>query len=241
MTVPSDFQDKTRLKKLILSSIIFVGLFVLLRVSGIFGRPEEIVSHLSNWYIQYGYWVIFISALVEGIFVINLYFPGSTAILLGVALASQNELSGTILVALTILGFFLSYLFNYFLGRYGYYQLLSRFGYEDTIDGARASLIEKGPKIMLSSFFHPNLGSVITTGAGVIQMPFGQFVVWSLVSLIVWDTIWGIVVSLLGSRMLELLGSWLAIPFMIFWVMLIFVILRRQSGQKGSRQAPIEK
>ncbi|MCR4277501.1 MAG: VTT domain-containing protein [Candidatus Berkelbacteria bacterium] len=211
-------------RKLIISVVVGVGLLALLRL---IATPEEIVNNLTNWYEQYGYWVIFISALVEGIFVVNLYFPGSTAILLGGALSSQNELSAIRLVILIILGFFIAYIFNYFLGKFGLYRLLLRFGYKDAIEGTRQSLILKGPKMMLVSFFHPNVGSVVTTGAGIINMPFRQFMLWCFVSLVIWDTIWGIVVYTLSSQVINLLGSWLAIPFMLIWILLIYFILRR--------------
>ena len=214
------------LKKLIISIVVGVGLLVLIRL---IATPEEIVSNLTNWYEQYGYWVIFISALVEGIFVVNLYFPGSTAILLGGALSSQNELSAILLVLLIILGFFIAYVFNYFIGKHGMYRLLLRFGYKDTIEGTRQSLVLKGPKMMLVSFFHPNVGSVVTTGAGIINMPIKQFLLWCFISLVIWDTIWGIIVYTLSSQVISLLGSWLAIPFMLVWIALIYFILRRHT------------
>ena len=226
MSFPTNNKKAGGLKKLVISVVVGVGLLLLLRL---IATPEEIVGKLADWYGQYGYWVVFISALIEGIFVINLYFPGSTAILLGGALASQNELSAIILVLLIILGFFISYIANYFLGRYGLYQLLLRFGYKEAIEGTKESLIAEGPKMMLVSFFHPNVGSVVATGAGIIKMPFRQFAIWCLVSLIVWDTIWGVIVYALGSQVIYLLGSWLAIPFMLFWVFLIYFILRRHS------------
>lgn len=226
MSFPTNDKKTGGLKKLVISIVVGVGLLLVLRL---IATPEEIVSKLAGWYGQYGYWVVFISALIEGMFVINLYFPGSTAILLGGALASQNELSAIILVLLIILGFFISYIFNYFIGKFGLYQLLLRFGYGEAIEGTKESLITKGPKMMLVSFFHPNVGSVVATGAGIINMPFRQFATWCLVSLIIWDTIWGIIVYALGSQVIYLLGSWLAIPFMLFWVFLIYFILRRHS------------
>lgn len=224
MSAPNKDNTSGGSQKLIISVVIGVGLLVLMRL---FATPEEIVSNLTSWYEQYGYWVIFISALIEGIFVVNLYFPGSTAILLGGALSSQNELSTVLLVILIILGFFISYVFNYFLGKYGLYRLLLRFGYKEAIEGTRQSLILKGPKMMLVSFFHPNVGSVVTTGAGIINMPFRQFLFWCFVSLVIWDTIWGIIVYTLSSQVINLLGSWLAIPFMLIWIALIYFILRR--------------
>lgn len=226
MSTSKKTDTSSGLKRLVISIIVGAGLLLLLRL---IATPAEIVSKLAGWYGQYGYWVVFVSALIEGIFVINLYFPGSTAILLGGALASQNELSAIILVLLIILGFFISYVFNYFLGKFGMYQLLLRFGYKDVIEGTRESLVTKGPKMMLVSFFHPNIGSVVATGAGIINMPFRQFIVWCLASLILWDTIWGIVVYALGSQVIYLIGSWLAIPFMLFWIFLIYFILRRHS------------
>lgn len=230
--------DQERSRRFILLSFILVlgGLFYL-RYSGVIASPEEIVSYLDDWYSRYGYWVIFISALIEGIFVVNLYFPGSTAILLGVALATQNELSGIILVMLTIIGFFLSYCANYFLGKYGLFQLLLRFGYGDILEDIKQSISEKGPRIMLTTFFHPNIAAAIATGAGVINMPFKQFAIWCFLSLILWDIIWGILVYVLGEYILKLFGSWMIIPFTILWTALIFIVLNTGSIKRSFKNA----
>ncbi len=216
--------------------IVSIGLFVLvlyLRFSGVIATPAEITEQLQNWYREYGAWFVFISAIIEGIFVINLYYPGSTAILLGVAFAVNNHQSVPFYVTLIIIGFYLSYLFNYWLGKHGVYKLLLKFGYGDVIEGMQDTLREKGPRIMLTSFFHPNLAAIVTTGAGVINMPFKTVALWSAISLIIWDSIWGLISYLTGPYVIKLFSSWLFIPVMILWMALAFIFIPRRKQEKA--------
>ena len=219
-------------------SIVLFVVILYLRYTGAIASPAEIVAIIEEWYVRYGLWVVLISAFIEGLFPLNLYYPGSTAILLGVAFAVKNGFSVPLYVITIIIGFYVAYTINYFVGRHGIYKLLLRFGYGDALKETEVSLREKGPRIMLSAFFHPNLAAIVTTGAGVIKMPFAQFALWTLISLVIWDTVWGIIAYFTGEYVIKLFSSWLVIPFMVFWLALVYVFLPRGKSRKPVLSKP---
>lgn len=204
------------------------GLLLYLRIQEIIPGPEKIVSLLETLYARHGYSVVLISALIEGIFLLNYYFPGSSAILLGVIFASRSGLSVPLVIALAVSGFFISYSINYFIGRHGISRLVAKFGYGQILTQTEKELRAKGPKMIFSSYFHPNLAVLVSVGAGVIRMPYWQFAFASLGSLIFWDTAWGLLAHALGEQVLKLFESWLIFPVMALWTLLaLYPIIRR--------------
>lgn len=203
--------------------LVLVGLVIYLRVKGIIPSPAKIIDLLEQGYASYGYWVVFLSAILEGLIIINLYFPGSTAILLGVILAERSGLSVPLVVTIAIIGFSISYSANYFIGRFGVSRLLERFGYGQVIEETSEKLKEKGPRMILTSLFHPNLGAFVTTGAGVIKMPVWQYAIATLTGLTVWDSVWGLLAYTFGEHILRLFESWLIIPLLLAWTLLSLI------------------
>lgn len=211
---------------IVLGVVLFL---IFLRAKGIIPGPDIIVSYLETLYTNYGYPVVFISALIEGLVLVNLYFPGSTAIILGVIFASRSELSVPLVVALAIGGFLISYTANYFIGRHGLNKLLKKCGYEESLKNIQNSLKEKGGRAILSSYFHPNLAALVSTGAGLIGMPYLKFIGASALALILWDSLWAFVAFQLGERALKLFESWYIIPVTILWSLLAFYLAKRNS------------
>lgn len=203
--------------------LVLAGLVIYLRVKAIIPGPAKIIDLLEQGYANYGYWVVFLSAILEGLVIINLYFPGSTAILLGVILAERSGLSVPLVIVTAIVGFSISYSVNYLIGRFGISRLLDRFGYGKIIKETSEKLKEKGPGMILTSLFHPNLGAFVTTGAGVIKMPVWQYAIATLTGLIVWDSIWGLLASTLGEQIIKLFESWLIIPLLIAWTLFALI------------------
>jgi membrane protein DedA with SNARE-associated domain len=182
-------QEKAQAQQIALVFVvILVGILFYLRLKGIIPGQERVVDFLEVLYTRYGYSVVFFSAILEGIILLNFYIPGSTAIILGVVFAHRNGLSAPLMVGLAIAGFLLAYTlnywFNYWLGRYELTKLLHKFGYDKQIDNIKDRLSAKGHKLILTSFFHPNLAALISTGAGIIKMPFSTFITVTAISVI---------------------------------------------------------
>lgn len=202
---------KTALVALIVSTVLAV-IYFYLRISGIIPRPDGVFNWLENLYAHYGYWVVFGAALLEGIVIINMYVPGSNAILLGVIFAKRSGLSVPAVVALVVLGFTISLSLNYLIGRHGVYRLLRRFGLDKKLTEEGKVLVHNNMWSMFASFIHPNIASLMSIGAGIVAMPYRRFLTITMLSLLFWDSFWAIVTYTLGDTLLRFMES----PYALF-------------------------
>ena len=207
----------------------FFAIMLALRLTGVIPGPARILQLVETGYSHYGYWLVFISAILEGLVVINLYYPGSTAILLGVIFAHRSGNSVPLIVALTVIGFMIAYSINFIAGYYGISQLLAKLGYQSQLKHIGKSLKDKGVRVILTSLFHPNLGAIVTTGAGVIRFSPYKFFISSLISLIVWDSVWASLAYFFGNEIIRLFESWLIYPVLMGWTLITLLPLLRAS------------
>lgn len=209
-------------------AILFAAVFAILRLKGIIPGPGKVILFLQSLYADYGYLVVFVSAVLEGLIGLNFYFPGSTAILLGVIFAQRSNLSIPAVVLLTIIGFTISYTANYFIGKHGVHKLSQKLGYGETITKQGTKLAKNGWWTIFSCYFHPNLAAIISTGAGLIKMPFWKFTLISTLSLIFWDSLWAILASRFGESIIKATESPYAGFIILAWTFLALYISYKQ-------------
>jgi len=133
--------------KLPLTALAFYLTFFILWTIGIIPPPTEIVLMLETLYNNYGLLGLFISAFLEGIVYLGLYFPGSFIIALSVIISdgtfpSLLTISLVVALALTITSFI-----NYFLGRHISFK---------HINETKSKLPRKISKGLILSMIHPN-------------------------------------------------------------------------------------
>lgn len=191
----------------------------------ILGLPKEdaLIETTKNWFNHYGLWVVFVSAVLEGTLILGQYYPGGLVIFLGVITAGHSIPKIILVVAVVSLAFLIGYSLDYFIGRYGWYKLLLRFGLKKSLDKAQAKLQKHELNAVIFSYWEPNLASITATAAGILQVPLARFSLHSAVGIIVWNAFWGTLVASLGSKALELIGlKWVLIIFSA-WVMILLV------------------
>lgn len=183
---------------------------------------DELLTRFRGWFEAYGYPMLLISATIEAMLLVGLYYPGSVVIFLGVILARNAE--EVVYVVLTVsLGFFIASVINYGLGKYGWYKLLVRFGLSDSIERMRGKLSGAGVKTLLVSASIPNALSLAATAAGIISFPFVTFLLSTAIAVLLWNTMWGTLVGILGERALTLLGVKAVAAFIIIWILVSMV------------------
>ncbi|HDH31231.1 MAG TPA: hypothetical protein ENH26_00450 [Candidatus Wolfebacteria bacterium] len=112
--------------KILALPLIFFAVFVSLwLIWKIFQLPQEqeLIEIVKYYFNLYGYWMVFISAIIEGVLLVGWYYPGSLVIFLGVIFAGKDLTQVVLVVSLVTVGLFLAQLFNYVLGKYGWYKL----------------------------------------------------------------------------------------------------------------------
>ena len=189
-------------------------------VWGLLGLPpkEEVVEMAKLYFEKYGLITIFVCAIIEGTLFAGWYFPGSFVIVLGVFLAGDDYVQLFGVFAVTTLGLLTSYVFNYYVGRYGWYRLLLAMGFAEAIEKAKRQLVRYGPRATFLTYWHPNLAALTSTAAGILQIPFRTFMLYTLAATLVWDTFWTIVGYTLGEAALTVIGPQYVVAFIALWI-----------------------
>lgn len=209
---------------------VFLVFLMIYRLLGL-PSPEELVKIANGYYSKYGYFVVLLGALIEGTLFVNWYLPGSTVVALGVVFARENSTSVVSVIAIIIFGFFVSGMFNYFMGKYGWYHVFMKIGLKQPLEKVRVRVKEKGLPIILGTYFHPNIGALIATCAGILKLPFLKFLGYSLVALVVWNSLWGAVVYFTGPLILKFLGRWVVGAALVLWIIFLavrFFVMKRK-------------
>jgi len=203
--------------------LIIVGYIVaIFFITGRLPTPADLLRSIREWYLLYGNYLVFVAALLEGTFLLGLYVPGSTIILFGAALSKSGAIGLPSVLFLATVGLLLGYTINYFLGKYSWYHILSKFGLEKGIDEATDKLRKHGGKAIFVGYVFPNGGAFLSTAAGVMKMPFGKFFIYSVLAQTFWILVWGSIAYFLGSVFVDLFMKYFG--YVIVGIIGIYII-----------------
>ncbi len=166
-------------------------------------KPEEIIAWVQSYYVSYGYWVVLLGALAEGILFFNWYLPGSLVVALGVTVAKSSDLNVFVMLALVITGFYITSLLNYAFGRFGWYHAFIKFGLKAPLEKVQAKVENKGLKILFTTYVHPNFGALAATSAGILRMDFKKFALYAFISIALWNSFWTAVFYFFGHLLIS--------------------------------------
>lgn len=209
------------LLKIVGLPMLFLGVFLSLwAVWKILDLPpeDELIEITRRYFDLYGYWIVFASAIIEGILLAGWYYPGSLVIFLGVIFAGRNIPEVVWVVSSVTAGLFLAYLFDYTLGKYGWYKLLLKFGLREPIENAQTRLTKYGLSGIFLSYWRPNLAALISTAAGILQFSFKRFMLYSLIAVTLWNIFWGALVYFLGEAALTAVGIRFVLVAVVVWI-----------------------
>lgn len=179
---------------------------------------EEVVQQAQLYFEQYGLITIFVCAIIEGMLFVGWYFPGSFVIVLGVFLAGDDYVQLFGVFAVTTVGLLIAYMFNFYLGKYGWYKVLTALGFQEPLRKAQGQLIKYGPRGIFLTFWHPNFAALTSTAAGILHMPLQTFALYAVSATVLWDIFWTIVGYTLGEAALTVIGPQYVIAFIAIWV-----------------------
>jgi membrane protein DedA with SNARE-associated domain len=165
-----------------------------------FPSPKELSIIGKNLYEQYGLIILLLASLLEGIFMVNIYIPGSFVIVLSVFLSDKSIDQLFIISIIVWAGFFSSSIFNYWLGATGFYKALLLLGKKNTIERMQVWINKKGGRAIFLSSIHPNFQAITMVCAGISRYSFLSSSIKSAVSLIFWVPIWTVVFSIILKR-----------------------------------------
>ncbi len=182
---------------------------------------NEVIELAKIYFDRYGLFTIFFCAILEGVLLLGWYFPGSFVIVLGVFLAGNDYAQLFGVFTTTTAGFLIAYIFNFYVGAYGWYKLLAAFGFREALVKAQAQLLQYGPRAIFFTYWHPNLAALTSTAAGILNMPVRTFALYTLAATLLWDAFWTVVGYTLGETALTIIGPQYIGAFIILWISVI--------------------
>jgi membrane protein DedA with SNARE-associated domain len=161
---------------------------------------------------QYGYWAIFLGIMLENA---GIPLPGETITLVGGFLAGNGELNYWLVLSSAIAGAVLGDNVGYWVGRYGGWDLLVKFGRifritELQLDQAKREFSQNASKAVFWGRFVALLRIFAGPLAGIAQMPYLQFLLCNVCG----ATIWALVVVTLAFSV----GNFIALDVLVGWV-----------------------
>lgn len=210
---------------LILAYVVMLGF-----LRGVFPTGEELVRDFATFYREYGYLIIFVSAFLEGLVLINFLVPGSLGMALGAIFAKYGSTDLVAVIAVAVFGSLLAYLVDYLLGYWGFSDLLKKIGYGGLLNTTQKSLKRLKIKGLIIGFINPNVGSYLSLVAGATKQDFPLFYGVAVISTIVWFSIWAILFYTIGSVLLEVFTKY---SFLVGVVSIGGYILFRLWSKKG--------
>ncbi|MES2223966.1 MAG: VTT domain-containing protein [Patescibacteria group bacterium] len=227
----------TKLKEYTKLLLVPLGLLVIYLTMAflwkVFGLPsdDQMIPIVKDYFNHYGILIVFLGALIEGFFIIGQYFPGGFIIFLGVISSVGDIPRAVAVVSVTSLAFFIAYTLNYFVGKYGWYKVLLKFGFGHSLLTAKGKLEKQGLNAVIFSYWEPNLASIIATAAGTLNISLRKFSAYSLFGIVIWNIFWGVLVYTLGDNALKIIG--IKYVLVIFGVWILILLLKKFiSGRK---------
>ena len=152
--------------------IVFVSIVPIQTLLGL----NSLIGPLTETVVAGGYvafLLLFSIALIEALFVISLYFPG-TIVLIGVMVAFTNKSPADLVVAsLAVgLGAIAGSLLNYF-ATYYYYTHVKRLGHKSILDLSQRLFTKFGKYTSVLLSAHPNYLGALYTLFGVLRIGLG--------------------------------------------------------------------
>ena len=130
-------------------------------------EPSRLAEIAQLYFDTYGLYAVFLAAFVEGLFMVNFYFPGSFVIVLGVFFA-KGDVEHLVMLGIVIsMAWMAVSMVNYYLGRLGFYRVLLFLGKESMVVGMQRWLSRNGRWAIAIAAVHPNFLALGTICFGI--------------------------------------------------------------------------
>ncbi|OGE31520.1 hypothetical protein A2631_00150 [Candidatus Daviesbacteria bacterium RIFCSPHIGHO2_01_FULL_44_29] len=213
-----------------LVGLIVYGLIVF-SLKGTFPSGQELVENFGAIYARYGYKILFLSALLETLVLVNFLIPGQLAMVLGIVFARTGQINLEMVVAMIVLGACLGYFIDYCLGWFGFQELLKKLNLEQYVVKTEKQIKKWGAKALVLGFIHANVGTFTSLAAGVIQINVWRFMMIAILSTLFWTSAWSLLIYTFGDIFINLFTRYTPLVLVIF--LGVVVLLKLFNGEKN--------
>lgn len=162
-------------------------------IKTLFDFIMHIDKHLAEYSVQYGVWlygILFFIIFAETGFVVTPFLPGDSLLFAAGALCPSGALNIWVLIILLIIAAFIGNLINYSIGKKVGPAILEQekipFIKKEYIVRAKEFYELHGTKALVLSRFIPIVRTFVPFVAGIAQMNTAKFILWTLLSAIIW-------------------------------------------------------
>lgn len=198
---------------------------------------DWVFSLLRGFFEEHGYWTVFVSLLLENA---GIPVPGETILLFASFLAfDEQELRMRYIILVGIAACTLGDNIGYLIGRRGGRRLLERYQHlfrisQSLIDQGEALFKKRGAITIFFARFIFGMRIIAGPMAGVLRMPWKEFVIFNFLGATVWVTVISLVGYFFGEnweRLIHVMGRVnLIIVLVVLWIALITI--RRVRARK---------
>jgi membrane protein DedA with SNARE-associated domain len=163
---------------------------------------EGAIAKVQPLLTRYGYAALFLAILVEGFGI-----PAPSQILLMAASidAAGGKLNMAWVLAFALAAAVLGNAIGYAIGRWGGHALLRRLRvHESRLARIERRFARNGVWVLLIARFFDGLRQLTSIVAGLLEMPWRKFALWSTLGGMLWTGVWGLGIYFLGRRMVFL-------------------------------------
>jgi membrane protein DedA with SNARE-associated domain len=170
----------------------------------------ETIQELAN---QYGYLAVFVGILLENL---GIPLPGETITIVGGFLAGSGELNYWLVLATAAMGAFIGGIGGYFVGSYGGWKAILSVAkifriQELQLEEIKTKFSENAVRAVFFGRFIPLIRIFSSPMAGVVEMPFGNFLAVNLAGAVTWASVMTTLAFFVGRIVsLEQLLGWVS-------------------------------
>lgn len=196
---------------------------------------SDIIVFFQNYYEIWGYKIVFIGALLENVFPIGYFVPGSTLLWLGSFYSHDGGLSFLSVLKAGIIGSFLGHNIDYIMGRTGWYRIFKRFIAEENFKKARRYFVRGRIFEAIIVYFIGYTRSLLIISIGVLKIDYLKFGAFALLTATLWNIGFGLFGYFIGGQRQYLergLDIFWLFGFMILAIYLITKLISHRINSK---------
>jgi len=192
--------------------VLIIIVFYILEYSNLILPEKELERIIVEYLNSYGILLLFFISFFENLMGINIYFPGSVAILFGMANTAGNPKLAFFTFASIFIGSLLSNLINVTIGK------RLHLGNKET---RLPSL-----KNLLLSLWHPHFASISALTIGKLNKPYISYMKFFIPISFLWNMFWGLFMYFIGSVSNKTMEFMNIIFFIYLFLWIIFDVYK---------------
>src|SRR5919108_2463682 len=206
---------------------------------------ESLIGLVQPYFVEWGYLIVFLMALLENSAFVGAVVPGDVALLLAGFYAERSELDLAPISALAFFGALMGDTIGYCIGRFGGRRVVDRFGQRlftpQRLERVDRYFQEYGMWAVSLGRITPVVRTINTFTAGMARMPFPAF----LVSVALAAGVWAVVMPIVGflfSGSLEVVRralGWAGVVVFLLFAGVLYWTYRRMVHRLSERTEPL--